>query len=149
MGKFDGLNCILLIDDEMSNNYLHQMIIKNSKINTFTQVTYSGSEALEFLTCTGKYSHIRDYPQPGIIFLDMNLPKMSSWDFLEKYANLSEEQKGNIVMAMLPSDLNDDGIEKAKKNENLKGCISIPLTSEKLMNIVNNNFQVKVVQVTV
>ena len=42
MKKYNGLNCILLIDDEESNNYLHQMIIKHAKIDTFVQVTYVG-----------------------------------------------------------------------------------------------------------
>lgn len=141
MKKYNGLNCILLIDDEESNNYLHQMIIKHAKIDTFVQVTYDGIEALEFLTCTGRYCDSREYPQPGIIFLDINMPKMNGWEFLEEYIKLPEEQKGKIVMAMLTSSLNQDDIDKSKLNENLKGFISKPLTAKKLMDVVNNNFQ--------
>ena len=144
MKKYNGLNCILLIDDEESNNYLHQMIIKLANIDTFVQVTYDGQEALEFLTCTGRYNNAKDYPQPGIIFLDINMPKMNGWEFLEEYVNLPEEQKGKIVMAMLTSSLNQDDIDKSEKNENLRGFISKPLTSKKLMDVVNNNFQIAV-----
>ncbi len=141
MKKYNGLDCILLIDDEMSNNYLHQIIIENAEIETFVQVAYDGIEALEFLTCTGRYEDTKDFPQPGIIFLDLNMPKMNGWEFLEEYFKLPEQQKGKIVMAMLTSSLNQDDIDKSKRDENLKGFISKPLTSEKLMDIVNNNFQ--------
>ncbi len=140
MKKYDGLDCILLIDDEESNNYLHQMIIKHAKINTFVQVTYNGLEALEFLTCTGKFLSAKKYPQPGIIFLDINMPKMNGWEFLEEYENLPEEQKGKIVIAMLTSSLNQDDIDKSEKNNDLKGFIRKPLNSKKLMKIVEDNF---------
>lgn len=143
MKKFDGLNCILLIDDEESNNYLHKMIIQRANIDTHIQVTYDGLEALEFLTCTGRYTSTQYYPQPGIIFLDINMPKMNGWEFLKEYVNLPEEQKGKIVMAMLTSSLNQDDIDKANENTNLKGFIGKPLTTKKLMDVVENNFPIK------
>jgi len=142
MKKFKGLDCILLIDDEEANNFLHQMVIEHAKIDTFVQTTYNGVEALEFLTCTGKFSRAKDFPQPGIIFLDINMPKMNGWEFLEEYVKLPEEQKGKIVMAMLTSSLNQDDIDKSNKNTNLKGFINKPLTAAKLMTVIENNFPI-------
>lgn len=140
MKKFKGLDCILLIDDEESNNYLHQMIIKQAKIDAHVQVTFDGLEALEFLTCSGRYEEAKEFPQPGIIFLDINMPKMNGWEFLEEYKKLPEEQKGKIVMAMLTSSLNQDDIDKSEENSNLKGFISKPLNSKKLIKVAEDNF---------
>jgi len=140
MAKFDGLDCILLIDDDESNNYLHKMVIEHSKIEAFVQVTYDGIEALEFLTCTGKFEKATKYPQPGIIFLDINMPRMNGWEFLTEYEKLPDEQKGKIVMAMLTSSLNQDDIDIAEANCNVKGFINKPLNSKKLMKVINNNF---------
>ncbi|MGZ2370522.1 response regulator [Ancylomarina sp. YFZ004] len=140
MRKFEGLDCILLIDDEEANNFLHRMMIKKAGIDTFVQTTYNGIEALEFLTCTGRYESNEAYPQPGIIFLDINMPLMNGWEFLEEYDKLPEEQKGRIVMAMLTSSLNQDDVDRSKLNIDLKGFISKPLSVAKLNEVIETNF---------
>lgn len=141
MKKFEGLNCILLIDDEESNNFLHRMMIKKAGIDTFIQTTYNGIEALEFLTCTGRYESAKEFPQPGIIFLDINMPIMNGWEFLVEYEKLPEEQKGKIVMAMLTSSLNQDDIDRSELNSDLKGFIPKPLSVEKLNKVIEANFK--------
>ncbi len=140
MKKYKSLDCILLIDDEESNNFLNKMIIEQVGIDAHIQETYNGLEALEFLTCTGKFSSKKEFPQPGIILLDINMPLMNGWEFLEEYKKLPAEQKGKIIMAMLTLSLNQDDMARAEANKDLIKYISKPLSLEKLEAILNRYF---------
>ena len=71
------LECILLIDDDDEDNFYHKIVIERMNITKRIEVAYNGLEALEFLQ---KESQII----PELIFLDINMPKMNGWEFLEK-----------------------------------------------------------------
>jgi len=101
MKKHKHLDWILLVDDDDSNNFLHKIIVKQSGINVTTKVAYNGLEALDFLNSTGKFSMEEKPNKPGIIFLDINMPRMNGWEFLEAFKKLPENQKSNIVMMLL------------------------------------------------
>ncbi|WP_296618730.1 response regulator, partial [Marivirga sp.] len=78
--KSNKLDCVLLIDDDEATNFYHKLILEKENTGVYIQSVKSAKEGLDFLLCKGDYS---DYPQPGIIFLDLNMPGMSGWDFLE------------------------------------------------------------------
>lgn len=140
MKKIDGLDCILLVDDESSNHFFNKLTIQKSGINVHIKETYDGIEAFEYLTCSGKYASEDNFPQPGIIFLDINMPRMNGWEFMEKYGQLPDEQKGKIVLAMLTSTQNPDDKRRAEKLNGLSGFISKPLTLDNFNRIVEENF---------
>ncbi|HSZ31755.1 MAG TPA: response regulator [Puia sp.] len=136
--KIDGLERVLLVDDDRPTNFLHSKVIKNSNFDTHVQVTTSGAEALEYLTCTGRYVTGVKYPQPGIIFLDINMPGMSGWDFLEDYEKLNENQKARIIVVMLTT--SDKPVEKASAFTGIKCFINKPLKVDVLKNLVHKYF---------
>ena len=88
----EKLNCVLLIDDDESTNFLHEIIINQSKITKQVIAHQSGSSALEYLQSKMN----GEYPQPDLIFLDINMPGMNGWEFLEEYKKLEEAQQGKI-----------------------------------------------------
>ena len=143
MAKVKELNCILLIDDDKYTNYIHNKVITNANVNIPVYQTRSGQEALEFLTCTGRYSENATYPQPGIIFLDINMPGMNGWEFMEYYHKLAENQKARIVIAMLTSSINVHDKMHAEKNENISCFLQKPLTKEMLIQTIDENFEVE------
>lgn len=55
MKKIKELDCILLIDDEESNNFLNRLIIERTEIDVCVQETLNGLEAVDYLTCRGKF----------------------------------------------------------------------------------------------
>ncbi len=59
-------------------------------------------------------SSAKAFPQPGLVFLDINMPGMFGWDFLEEHKNLPSGQKAKIVVAMLATSLNPDDREKGE-----------------------------------
>jgi len=128
------LNCILLIDDDEAVNFIHSKLIKKSGCAKVVAIARNGLEALEFLTTKvdGKY------PQPDLIFLDINMPVMNGWEFLDEYQELDKEQKGNELIVMLTTSLNPDDKEKAKKLANINEFHPKPLNLEHLNKILEN-----------
>src|SRR5258708_36657106 len=101
------LNCILLIDDDEPTNFLNKMTIDQSGCAEWVQVVQSGQEALDYLQGTGRFKNRKeDYPRPDLIFLDINMPAMDGWEFLDKYKELPKDQKAEIVLIMLTTSLN-------------------------------------------
>ncbi len=130
------LNCVLLVDDDNDCNYLHRRLLNKMGCTELVQVAVDGREALDFLTSTIDGKH----PVPAVIFLDINMPRMNGWDFLEEYKNLDEALKAKIVLVMLTTSLNPDDRERAKNYGDVSGFHNKYLTKETLNKILNDHF---------
>ena len=137
MRKIDGLDFILLVDDDEATNFLNQRVIRKAELKTEVQVANNGQEALEFLTNTGKFAKTPVLPHAGLIFLDINMPGMNGWEFLEAYKKLPEDQLRHIKVLMLTTSINPDEERKAIDIPEVKGFIHKPLTPEKLEKAIN------------
>ncbi|WP_339903700.1 response regulator [uncultured Cyclobacterium sp.] len=130
------INCILLIDDDKATNFLHKEIIRETGLVNKVVDMESGHEALEYL----EKMEDGKYPQPDIIFLDINMPAMSGWEFLEEYDKLDEEKKAKIVVVMLTTSINPDDKETATSKELINGFFNKPLTFEIIERVIDENF---------
>ena len=127
------LNCILLVDDDEEDIFYHQLIIERMGIAESVQFAHNGLEALAFLKKEGQVI-------PELIFLDINMPKMNGWEFLEEYKHLSPSQKARITIVMLTTSANPSDIQKAQELADVNGYRSKPLTKEMLQEILENYF---------
>lgn len=141
MKKYQGLNCILLIDDDQATNFVNKLIIEHAEVDCEIVACESAEEGLDYLSCKGNYAAETDYPQPGIIFLDINMPGMNGWEFLDHYEKLPEEQKARIVVAMLTTSLNPDDEKSGNEREEVCSFMHKPLKEEMLFDIIESNFQ--------
>lgn len=130
------LNCILLIDDDRATNFLHEMVLSEMSVADEIIAVESGMEALKYLTSIegGKY------PQPDLIFLDINMPAMNGWEFLEEYEKLDKSAKARFVLMMLTTSLNPDDHETAKTLPLVSGFLSKPLTPKMVQDVLEENF---------
>ena len=138
------INCILLIDDDEPTNFLSQMIIEEADCAAEIQIAYSGGQAIDYLTsqrtsASGQNTYLR----PDLIFLDINMPAMNGWEFLQKYNSLEKEHKGNIVIIMLTTSLNPDDRLRSKDFPDVSGFENKPLTREKLEALLKKHFPEK------
>ena len=130
------LNCILLIDDDEPTNFLHQIIIERADCTEKCVAMESGQEALDYL----RLRENEEYPQPDLIFLDINMPGMDGWEFIEHYNKLDKEQQGKIVVVMLTTSLNPDDKENAESIDTIATFMNKPLTVEMVKELIQRHF---------
>lgn len=121
---------VLIIDDDYASNYLTEIILIDLDIATHIHVTRNGREALNFVkeNCSEKTIHC-----PDLILLDINMPIMDGFEFLEEYEKLPYIQNEPIPVILLTTSTNLKDVEKAKRFK-VAGYIEKPLTEEKLLN---------------
>lgn len=88
----------------------------------------NGKDAAEFLAKNSQ----KDLPE--LILLDINMPILDGWGFLENFSNMPISK--NIPVVMLTSSVNPEDIEKANSHELVKGFLSKPLNKDKLDEIL-------------
>ncbi len=130
------LNSILLVDDDEDCNFFHKRLIKRMDITDEIQVALDGEEALNYLKSAKNGQH----PQPAIIFLDINMPKVDGWEFLEEYEKLDEVQKAKVVLIMLTTSLNPDDMERAEKNPLVHDYFNKYLDADRIFKIIESHF---------
>jgi len=120
------------VDDDSFNNLLCSMIIEDTlgevDITTFTKP----QEGLAF---------IENVKSPTVLFLDINMPMLNGWEFLEQYEKFNEKVKINVSIYILSSSLDRRDKDRANANKYVKGFISKPLESEIITLIANGEFQ--------
>jgi CheY-like chemotaxis protein len=136
------INCILLIDDNPADNDFHKIIIEEADVCNHVKVAMNGIEALEYIKKSGESgASNKNMPIPDVIFLDINMPKMSGFEFLEEYRKLEDKLKSRVVIVMLTTSLNPDDQKKAMEINSVKEFQNKPLTVESLNEIVKKYFQ--------
>lgn len=129
---------ILLIDDDSSSNFFHKrLLLKKSDFAENVLVALDGREGIELLRRRKEEDGI---PPPEIIFLDINMPVMDGWGFLEEYEKLDPDYKAKSVIIMLTSSLNPDDRDRALSYEDVNAMYNKLLDREKLEDIENKLF---------
>ena len=132
---------ILLIDDDIVTNKLHKFIFDQLNFADNIEVVRNGQLALEYLTCTGNYEkETPDYPKPDLIFVDINMPVMDGFRFLNHYNNLPLEQRSNSIIIMLSTSLLNSEKKRAESQKNINEFVNKPITPEILDNLYNKYF---------
>lgn len=130
-----NINCILLVDDDESDNFFHTLTIKEAEFCNQIKVVTDGRFALDYILNAVNPENHAAYPKPDIIFLDINMPRMSGFDFLDEYVQLDETFTSDILIIMLTTSLNPYDMERAMKYKVVKDYRNKPLTPEMLQEI--------------
>lgn len=127
------LKNILLVEDDPITNFINQRLIK--KVNPSLQVTIShnGKEGLTYiLECKAKNQRI-----PQLIFLDINMPVMDGFEFLQEFQKIKLEEPTVIVMLTTSTHLKD--LDKLFQSGN-SDIIAKPFSEEKFIAILEKYF---------
>ncbi|TPN84506.1 response regulator [Aquimarina algicola] len=126
----------LLIDDNKCDNFIHRKIIKRFQFAEYIYDCRDGQDALDFLNREGKYHNLdSSIIDPEIIFLDINMPIMNGWEFLEEYKELQYSSKQRHIIVMLSTSSNPTDRYEAKNNSLILDFMSKPLNEAKLKKI--------------
>ncbi|SEA88886.1 response regulator [Pedobacter hartonius] len=124
----DKIN-LLVIDDDDINIFIIKKIVEKTGYEAQMVAKTNGQLAIDYL------KELKDarLPFPQLILIDINMPVLNGWEFLEAYEKLSIEN--DIDMYMLSSSVYENDIEKAKTYKTVKGFISKPLSIERLIEL--------------
>lgn len=129
------LRKVLLIDDDEVNNFVCESIIRNHKFAEEVLSFERAEDAVAFLKKSVDYKK----GFPDLIFLDINMPGMDGWSFLEEYRQLPEQFTKHCSLFMLSSAVDRKDIMNAKSNEEVKEFFSKPLSPE-ILDIIKEEF---------
>ncbi|AMS26336.1 hypothetical protein AEM51_04170 [Bacteroidetes bacterium UKL13-3] len=122
---------LILIDDNDIDQLLHSKIIEITVPETSIQSFGDATIALNHIKNLGATSN-----HHTIIFLDIQMPVMNGFQFLEAYHLLPTEVKQLYTIYILSSSVNQHDISKAKNNPYIKDMLIKPLSKDTLTNIL-------------
>jgi len=125
------VNSVLLIDDDHINNYMNEKLIRRLKISDTIHVATNGSEALQIVGD-------QEILCPSLIFLDLSMPAIDGFQFLEIYQKMEIPDKDKILIVILTSN-NFKDVVRLKQIGNYEFLMK-PLNEEKLLEIVEKYF---------
>jgi CheY-like chemotaxis protein len=117
----------MLIDDDRAFNFLNEKIIEFEKFASKVTSHVSPVEALEELK---QLAQSDPSGLPDFIFLDINMPDMDGWEFMDNFKTLPNEATAKTKVFILTSSLNPFDIQKSKTYDEIRGFASKPLTTE-------------------
>jgi len=127
------LRHVLLVDDSADDNFFHERAIARSGLEVQTRVCRDGAEAAVFLRrCVqGEI----DSGLPQVIFLDINMPRMTGWEFLDAYAQLPKEVLEKTSVIMLSASMDPLDRDRAIESPLVADFLAKPLTPSVVLDI--------------
>lgn len=122
----------IVVDDDSVNNLIYRKVIRHlfpkADVVTFT----NPETALTYI----KSTYANSSGNETILLLDLNMPILSGWDFLEVFEDFDANIKGQVKIYILSSSIDQNDKDCAANNKNISGYIEKPLTKENIGKVV-------------
>ncbi len=120
----------LLIDDDKVINYVNKIVLSQCGFTNNPEIFTDARMALDYLN-----NHHSSYDK-FIILLDINMPEMDGWEFLDIVSQA--DYKDKLVVFMLTSSMAKEDVQKSKTYDMVHDFISKPMTEERCMRLKNH-----------
>lgn len=120
----------IIVDDDQLSCTLCDMTIKKALGETDVKIFTIPEDGLAYI----QNDHSNSFGST-ILLLDLNMPTITGWEFLEQFEKFSDEIQAPISIYLLSSSVDQRDKDKAKANKSVKGFISKPLSSEIISSI--------------
>ena len=121
---------VMLVDDNEIDNFINLKIIEGAAFAEKVLIHTSSKSALEFFRSIEVVGKLSDQLIPQIIFLDLNMPIMDGFQFIDDFMKMTKRFNVNTRIIMLSSSVNPVDMEKAKKNKFITRFVNKPLTEK-------------------
>lgn len=128
------LNKLLLVDDNAATNFIHKKILAKEKCAKEIIDFQMGHLALEYLSDEGN-------TLPELLFVDINMPTMDAWEFIQEYVLLKRENLDKIKIFLLTTSLIPQDQQKiANLGSTVNGILMKPLNTESIQEVLSQHF---------
>lgn len=121
----------ILIDDDPMNNLICKLTIEMTLGQTDIKAFVNPENGLEYIQ--NEFSNLKE--SSALLLLDINMPIMSGWEFLEMFDNLSYEIKDRVKICILSSSIDERDKERSYANKNVLDFLVKPLTDKDIQRI--------------
>ena len=125
---------IAIIDDDIVSHFILTSIINLNKLADSILSFMDGEESIQYFT----NNKTENEKIPDIVFLDVNMPIMDGWMFVEEYARIKKDITKKTVIFMVSSSVNPIDIERAGKISEINDYILKPIKLSELKKIFKN-----------
>jgi CheY-like chemotaxis protein len=130
------LNNVLLLDDDDITHFICENVVKSEHLAKDITMLNNGKEGIEYLQNILKSE---DKKGPELILLDLNMPVMNGWDFLETFANELEDKFPETKVCILTSSLDPIDYVHSQDYHNVIGFLNKPLIKERIEELKSND----------
>ncbi len=124
---------VCLIDDDKIYQFTAKMILEATGLTSSIKTFFNGKEAIEYLTHPDNQ---RPEILPDVIFLDINMPIMNGWDFLNAFELIQSSLPKKIVVYVVSSSVDESDIQKSKGYQTVTDYVIKPINREKYRNLL-------------
>ena len=121
------VEALYIVDDDNVYQFLAKRTIENTGLTGTITPFSNGQEAIHSLKAAIKNNDIL----PDMILLDLTMPVLDGWGFLEDFSLIKEQLKKKIRLFVVSSSINPADIERAKQIEDVTDYVVKPITAEK------------------
>ncbi|MFB0911503.1 MAG: response regulator [Flavobacterium sp.] len=124
------LDLILCVDDDPITLMLCKKVISKTTFSNEIVTALNGEEALQYLNSIKLQDNDSKSPrQPQLIFLDLNMPVMGGWEFLDCFSSIDYSDFNTTTkVVILSSTIDPEDLEKANKYPVVVDFLSKPIT---------------------
>ncbi|WP_159974890.1 response regulator [Roseobacter cerasinus] len=134
------LDTVLLVDDDKVTNLMHTRIIRRSALARTVDVATDGVAALDYL----QTRLAAGQGCPDLILLDINMPRMDGFEFLENYSALPEESRcSDTLIVMLSTSVLEADRARAEAHPDLHAFLNKPLTVDDMLRFAETSAEVR------
>jgi CheY-like chemotaxis protein len=130
----NNIRNLTLIDDDEVFVYLTRKTLNKTNLVEHIRVFENGLDALNFI----KDNLYNQDELPEVIFLDLNMPIMDGWQFLQEFSRLKLDPNKSITIYICSSSISPDDVARAKSISEVSDFIFKPITADKLYEIVDS-----------
>jgi len=128
------LKRVLLIDDDKVTNMLHRRVVERSGYALRVEVATDGQAALDILDADMAAN--RSFPE--LVFLDINMPGMGGFEFLENYARQIPTPNPQMIIVMLSTSLLQSDHDKINADPNVHSLCEKPLRLDDFLGMIKS-----------
>jgi len=131
----DAKHNVCLIDDDNIYQFTARKIIESTGLVKIIQSFYNGKEAIQYFK---DETNRNPETLPDVIFLDINMPVMNGWEFLDEYNTFYTSLPKRIVVYVVSSSIDDNDVRRSREYQAVSDYIIKPVNRSTYLELIGN-----------